>query len=135
VIDRDGKPLASSSPQGYSPAQIRHAYGFDTLSANGSGITIGIVDAYDDPTIVNDLAAFKSQFGISGCNLTKVNQNGGTKYPRVNSGWALEISLDVEWACAIAPGANILLVEASSNSNTNLYAAWIMRLSTPRWSP
>ena len=114
---------ATTSPTGYSPTQIRHAYGFDSLAGNGAGQTIAIVDAYDDPTIFNDLAVFKSTYRISGCNLTKVNQSGGTKYPRTNSGWALEISLDVEWACAIAPGSNILLVEASSNSFTNLLTA------------
>lgn len=58
----------------------------------------------------------------NGC-FTKVNQTGGTKYPRSDSGWALEISLDIQWAHAIAPGAKILLVEASSNSFLNLMAA------------
>src|SRR5262249_42588274 len=53
----------------------------------------------------------------------KVNQTGGTRYPRSDSGWALEISLDVQWVHAIAPGAKILLVEATSNSFKNLLAA------------
>ncbi len=52
-----------------------------------------------------------------------MNQTGGTSYPRANSGWALEINLDIQWAHAIAPGAKILLVEASSNSFSNLLAA------------
>ncbi|GHF52727.1 subtilase family serine protease [Deinococcus metalli] len=123
VVDASGAPLATATPAGYSPAQMRHAYGFDTLSAQGAGQTIAIVDAYDDPTIVNDLGVFKTQYGITGCSLSKVNQTGGTRYPRVNAGWAQEISLDVEWACAIAPQAKILLVEASSASLTNLNAA------------
>ncbi|GGR18059.1 hypothetical protein GCM10008957_33540 [Deinococcus ruber] len=101
---------------------MRAAYGFNAASSTGAGQTIAIVDAYDDPSIANDLAVFKAQYGITGCNLTKVNQSGGTKLPRTNSGWAQEISLDVEWACAIAPGANILLVEASSASLSNLLA-------------
>ncbi len=127
--DREAHPpfrvhgAASTSVIGYIPAQIRNAYGINSLAANGSGVTLAIVDAYDDPNIFNDLATFKSTFNITGCSLTKVNQNGGTRYPRTNSGWALEISLDVEWACAVAPGANLLLVEASSNSFTNLIAA------------
>jgi subtilase family serine protease len=58
----------------------------------------------------------------NGC-FKKVNQSGGTSYPRGNSGWALEVSLDVQWAHAIAPGAKILLVEASSNSFSDLLAA------------
>jgi subtilase family serine protease len=86
------------------------------------------VDAYDDPTAENDLGVFSSQFGLPACTtangcFAKVNQTGGTRYPRKDGGWALEISLDIEWAHAIAPGAKILLVEASSNSNANLYAA------------
>lgn len=127
--DREAHPpfhvhgVAQTAPVGYIPTQIRNAYGINSLTANGSGVTIGIVDAYDDPNIINDLNTFKSTFNITGCNLTKVNQNGGTRYPRSNSGWALEISLDVEWACAVAPGANLLLVEASSNSFTNLLTA------------
>lgn len=114
---------AAATPVGYNPTQIRNAYGFNLISSTGSGQTIALVDAYDDPTIANDLSVFKSTYGITGCNLTKVNQNGGTKYPRTSSGWALEISLDVEWACAIAPGANLLLVEASSASLSNLLTA------------
>ena len=120
VVDATGAPLATSTPAGYSPAQMRAAYGFNQLAGTGAGQTIAIVDAYDDPTIAKDLAVFKAQYGISGCNLTKVNQSGGSKLPRTNSGWAQKISLDVEWACAIAPAANILLVEASSASLSNL---------------
>ena len=121
-------PKASSSPTGLSPAAIKSAYGFSTSSTAGAGKTIAIVDAYDDPNIESDLNVFSQQFGLPACTTAngcfkKVNQTGGTKYPRSNSGWALEIALDVEWAHAIAPGAKILLVEASSNSFTNLLAA------------
>lgn len=122
VVDASGTPLATSTPAGYGPTQMRHAYGFDALSSTGAGQTIAIVDAYNDPSIANDLGVFKAQYGISGCNLKVVNQSGGTNLPRTNSGWAQEISLDVEWACAIAPQANILLVEASSASLSNLLA-------------
>ncbi|MGZ4317631.1 MAG: S53 family peptidase, partial [Gaiellaceae bacterium] len=71
---------------------------------------------------------FSGQFGLPPCTtangcFTKVNQTGGTSYPRKDAGWALEISLDIQWAHAIAPGATILLVEASSNSFANLLAA------------
>jgi len=111
--------------RGYQPLQIRHAYGIDQLAAtnNGAGKTIALVEAFDAPTIANDLAVFKRTFGITGCSLKKVNQNGGTNLPAADSGWALETSLDVEWACALAPGANLLVVEATDNSFTNLLAA------------
>src|SRR6266536_13330 len=119
---------ASSSPTGLSPATIKSAYNFPTSATAGAGKTIAIVDAYDDPTAESDLAVFSSQFGLPACTTAngcfqKVNQNGGTSYPRKDAGWALEISLDVQWAHAIAPGAKILLVEASSNSFANLLAA------------
>ncbi len=121
-------PQAGPGPTGYSPAQIRHAYGIDQLSNNGAGQTIAIVDAYNAPNIKSDVAAFNSQFGLpqfntGGPTFTVVNQKGGASLPRTNAGWALEISLDVEWAHAIAPQANILLVEASSNSFSNLLTA------------
>jgi len=122
------RPDATTSPTGLSPAQIIGAYGFSSNSTAGSGQTIAIVDAYDDPKAESDLGVFSSAFGLPACTtgngcFTKVNQNGGTRYPRANSGWALEISLDVQWAHAIAPGAHILLVEAASNSFSNLLAA------------
>jgi subtilase family serine protease len=121
---------ASSTVVGLTPSQIRHAYGFDSLaceSANtcGSGQTIGIVDAFNDPNIQSDLNTFDSQFGLPTCTtsngcFTIATPQGS---PRTDRGWALEISLDVEWAHAIAPGANILLVEAVTNSFANLFGA------------
>lgn len=121
-------PNASTSPAGLSPAAMKAAYGFSTSNTAGAGMTIAIVDAYDLPTAENDLNVFSQQFGLPACTTAngcfkKVNQTGGTRYPRYNAGWGLEIALDIEWAHAIAPGAKILLVEASSNSFSNLLAA------------
>src|SRR5262249_51844593 len=96
---------------------------FDLISGTGAGQTIAIVDAYDDPNVVSDLAAFSSAYGLPAANISVVNQTGGSIKPRADSGWALEISLDVQWAHAIAPGASILLVEANSNSDSDLLAA------------
>ncbi|MEJ2291187.1 MAG: S53 family peptidase [Deinococcales bacterium] len=122
-MNKKGAPEASTTPQGYSPQQIRTAYGFSGLTATGSGTTIAIVDAYDDPNAEADLATFASTYGFPACDLTKVDQNGGTHYPRTDQGWTLEISLDVQWACAVAPGAHILLVEAKNSSFSNLLTA------------
>jgi subtilase family serine protease len=124
LTDEHGNPSVASTPAGLSPATVKKVYNFTTSLSAGAGKTIAIVDAYDDPAAASDLAVFSSQFGIP-CNncLTKVNQTGGSSYPRTNSGWALEISLDIQWAHAIAPGANILLVEANSNSFSDLLAA------------
>jgi subtilase family serine protease len=83
------------------------------------------VDAFNDPNIQSDLNTFDSQFGLPTCTtsngcFTIATPQGA---PRTNRGWALEISLDVEWAHAIAPGAKILLVEAATNSFANLFGA------------
>ena len=120
--------MATSGPTGYTPAQIRHAYGFDSVSfsgtaANGAGTTIAIVDAYDNPNVANDLKQFDLQFGLPDPVFRKVNQTGGTTMPVADRGWGSEIVLDVEWAHAVAPGASILLVEANSNSYSDLMAA------------
>lgn len=128
VTDARGNPNASTSPTGLSPATIKSAYTFPTSLTAGAGKTVAIVDAYDSPTAESDLGVFSSQFGLPPCTTAngcfkKVNQRGGTTYPRKDAGWALEIALDVQWAHAIAPGAKILLVEADSNSFTNLLAA------------
>jgi subtilase family serine protease len=120
--------LAQSAPYGLSPSQIKSAYRFSTSATAGAGKTIAIVDAYDDPSAESDLAVFNAQYGLPACTtangcFSKVNQTGGTRYPKANAGWALEISLDVQWAHAIAPGAKIILVEATSNSFADLLAA------------
>jgi subtilase family serine protease len=130
-------PLATTGPTGYSPTQIRHAYGFDQISlpggvaADGSGTTIAIVDAYDCPTITSDLHNFDVQFGLADPTFAKVNQSGGSTMPAADTGWSQEIALDVEWAHAIAPKAGILLVEAADSSDTNLFSAVQYAASQP----
>jgi subtilase family serine protease len=119
-------PLATVA--GLGPADLQSAYKLPSATA-GSGQTIAIVDAFDDPTAEADLGTYRSQFGLSPCTTAngcfrKVNQNGAASpLPSVDSGWALEISLDLDMASAICPNCHILLVEASSNSFTNLAAA------------
>lgn len=115
------KRSSSSGPVGYTPAQIRKAYGVNNVSDTGAGETIAIVDAYGSPTMQNDLNAFSSKFGIPSANLTIAYPNGKPK--KTDGGWALETSMDVEWAHAIAPGAKILLVVAKSPSDTYLMNA------------
>jgi subtilase family serine protease len=119
-------PAATAGPTGYSPQQVRQAYGFNQVTfsngaaGDGSGETIAIVDAYDDPNIAGDLHQFDAAFGLPDPVFTKVNQTGGSSMPTADKGWATEIALDVEWAHAIAPKANILLVEANSSSFSDL---------------
>ena len=124
----------SRSPYGYSPAEIRSAYGVDSIQlgsvvGDGSGQTIAIVDAYDDPGLVSstasnfltsDLHLFDVQFGLPDPpSFLKLDEYGGTNYPSTDprgpgNSWAVEESLDVEWAHVIAPEANIVLVEANN---------------------
>jgi fibronectin type 3 domain-containing protein len=117
-------PFGGIASAPYSPSQIRSAYGFNLLSVNGAGQTIAIVDAYDAPTIQGDLQAFDQQYGLPAANLTVVNQTGGSSLPSPDpgGGWGVETSLDVEWAHALAPGANLLLVEANSANTNDLFA-------------
>ncbi len=113
-------PLLATSPSGYKPVQVRHAYGFDKITGNGAGQTIAIVDAYGSPSLANDLKTFCTAFGLPQATLAIYYPQGK---PRANSGWALETSLDVQWAHAIAPGARIVVVVAKSASISNLLGA------------
>lgn len=128
-------PAGSASVVGYTPAQIRRAFGFDAISFNGitgdgAGQTIAVINAFDNPKFVNstssaysssDLHKFSVQFGLPDPpSFRKVDQFGGSAYPSSDPGWANEAALDVEWVHAIAPKANILLVEAKSTSFTDL---------------
>jgi subtilase family serine protease len=122
-------------PQGFSPAQIRQAYGFNNIlytdfqgkqiKGNGAGQTIAVVSAFLDPTVAKDLRAFDKQFGIpnaaarGGFALTVATPQGR---PVVDADWAQETALDVEWAHAMAPAARILLVETKTDSPANLFA-------------
>jgi subtilase family serine protease len=110
--------LTPSASTYYSPAQVRHAYGFDQLTATGANQKIAIVDAYGNATIQSDLDTFCRQFGLSSTAIQILGSNPGS-----DAGWAMETALDVEWAHAIAPGATIILSVASSSSLNDLLNA------------
>ncbi|MGA2255010.1 MAG: Ig-like domain repeat protein [Thermoguttaceae bacterium] len=135
--------VAASGGTVYTPAQIRTAYGINNLALDGTGQTIAIVDAYDDPQIYQALDTFDSQFGLTSSGptmyqqygaatsfLTVLNQNGqATSLPGTdpvgpgNDNWEVETTVDVQWAHSMAPGAQIVLVEANSQSLADLMAA------------
>lgn len=126
VTNPSRKPAAGGSPRGLNPADIQGAYRLSGKSSGGR--TVAIVDAFDDPTAEADLGVYRAQFGLPACTTAngcfrKVNQTGGTRPPRKNSGWALEISLDLDMVSATCPDCKILLVEATSNSFANLGAS------------
>jgi subtilase family serine protease len=125
VASSTGTPLASTTPPAgaLGPTDFHTAYDLPTDTPGQS--TIAIVDAYDDPSIETDLAAYDDYYGLPDCTTAngcfrKVNQTGGTSYPTTDSGWSLEISLDVETAHEICQNCNILLVEATNSSLANL---------------
>jgi len=121
------EPASPTQPPGFSLAAIQASYGLSTSPYAGAGQTIAVVDAFDNPTVANDLTTFDAYWGLPVCGsacFTKVDQNGGTNYPsQAPSNWSLEIALDVEWAHAIAPDAHILLVEAASSNMSDLLVA------------
>jgi subtilase family serine protease len=124
--DRSAKPNATT-PGGLNPPDLQSAYKLPSATA-GSGQTVAVVDAFDDPTAEGDLGVYRSQFGLPPCTTAngcfrKVDQRGGTRFPRVNAGWAAEISLDLDMVSATCPNCKIILVEADSNSFANLGAA------------
>ena len=126
----DASPLATTAPTGYGPADLQSAYALAGAAAsNGGSQTVAVVDAYDDKTAEADLAVYRSTYGLPPCTTAngcfkKVNQNGVQgSYPTNNQGWGLEVSLDLDMVSAACPKCHILLVEATSNANNNLYAA------------
>ncbi len=120
-------PQSPAGPTGILPVQFKAAYGFNKIPNLGQGMTIALIDAFDDPNIASDLMAYQAQFHLTPCNFQKVKVGN----PPGNTGWGLEIALDVEQACALAPQANIILVEANSNSDTDLFAAVQVAYSAP----
>jgi hypothetical protein len=137
----EGLPQSASGLPGYTPAQMRQAYGFTQIpglsnyNLAGQGETIAIVDAYGDPNLRGDVQEFDETFNIGGVTgdssntnfLKVVNEYGGSTFPApdplIYSDWYIEESIDVEWAHAIAPGANILLVQADNEYNNALDTA------------
>jgi hypothetical protein len=123
------------TPPGYSPAQMTAYLG---LTGDGRGQTIAIVDAYNDPDIASDAETFSQQYGLPGvcgsggtpgdCFTLDVEQQSPSA--GTNAGWALETSLDVEWAHAIAPDATIKLVEASESDFASLFGAVATAVAT-----
>jgi subtilase family serine protease len=120
-------PETPSGPTGITPEQYKSAYGFNQIRNLGQGQTIAVIDAYDDPNIASDLSFYASYFHLTPCNFQKVKIGN----PQQGQGWDLAESLGVEQACALAPEANIILVEATSSSFTDLLTAVATASSAP----
>jgi hypothetical protein len=115
TADSSGPPSTA-----LTPGDIQSAYSLaaDASGSGGSGQTVAVVDAGDDPTAESDLAVFRSQFGLPACTTAngcfeKVNQAGQQgNYPPVDGTWPEEESLDLDAVSSVCPNCHILLVEA-----------------------
>jgi hypothetical protein len=130
LVGGGGGAALAGPAGGLTPEDLASAYGFSP-SSGGTGKTVAIVDAFDDPNIESDLAKFDAQYTqlpscttANGC-FEKVGQTGSTSVlPAADTtGWSVEITLDVEAGHAACPNCKILLVEANNNSNSNLALA------------
>jgi len=125
-----GAGATSRGPAGgLTPADLASAYRYSP-AVDGTGQTVAIVDAYDDPNIEKDLGTFDSQYGLAACTTSngcfeKVGQTGSTtSLPAADTaGWSVEMSLDVETVHSVCQNCKILLVEATSESLADLAAS------------
>ncbi len=134
----------TATPVSYDAGQLQNAYGMTSAAANdGSGVTVAVVDAYNDPNAYNDLVTYRTSTqenlgGIAQCKVgttlsdpsatepcfAQVNQSGAASpLPQGNTSWGQEISLDLDMVSAICPKCNILLVEANSSNLSDLGTA------------
>ena len=130
-----GSVVSAAQPAGETPASLGCVYdivsnpvsgcpinGTTQNPTGGSGVIV-IVDAYDYPSAAADLATFSSTFGLPQANFSVQYASGRKPSNGCRSGWQGEESLDIEWAHAMAPNASIVLMEASSATNSALYSA------------
>jgi len=130
VTDSRGSPLKGPPVAGvsYTASQLRNAYGVVYSSTTPQGPLIAVVDAYDYPTAESDLKAYRSKMGLPSCTsstgcFTKMDQTGGSNYPKSNLGWSQEAALDLDMVSAMCPTCRILLVEANSANFVDLATA------------
>ncbi|MFF4805573.1 putative Ig domain-containing protein [Streptomyces sp. NPDC001351] len=127
IKQRLASALAAAAPSGLSPANLHSAYNLPTTA--GSGMTVGIVDAYNDPNAESDLGTYRSTYGLSSCTkangcFKQVSQTGSTtSLPTNDTGWAGEEMLDIDMVSAVCPNCSIILVEANSASMADLGTA------------
>ena len=116
---------------GYTPAQVRGAYGFKSVKETGVGASVAIIDAYASPTIEQDLATYSAKHGLpqmkSGQFTQMLPQPVEQNFPEAvvfdPEGWSGEETLDVEAVHSFAPGANIIYVPAASDLNLTINLA------------
>jgi hypothetical protein len=127
---KNGRIQNFATQAGFGPPDLATAYGLNT-SLN-PGATIAIVDAYGYSNAESDLAAYRSNYGLSPCSvasgcLTIVNQSGQTSPlpadPAATDDWTIETALDLDMASSACPNCKILLVQAQDDTSDGLYVA------------
>ena len=111
----------------YSPQEMQNAYSVTPLlqaGYNGAGQTIVIIDSFGSPTIENDLKVFDAGYGLPDPpSFTVISPLGTVPFnplSKAHVDWALETTLDVEWAHAMAPGAAIVLLTSPVNETQGI---------------
>ena len=116
--------ISPNTPAGYSPADLQTAYSLTKYSSSkGSGETVAVVDAYDDPDAASDLAVYRSAYGLRPCTSSNGCFTKKAFGLQGNSGWGEEESVDLDMVSAICPKCKILLVEAANNDISSLAGA------------
>jgi subtilase family serine protease len=126
IVIQPADPATPAGIRGYTPADLRSAYGID--GASGQGRLVAIVDAFDDPSAEADLATYRATFGLPPCTsangcFRKLDPHGGTRYPRADAAWGREISLDLDMLSAACPDCRIALVEGAGAGISELGVA------------
>jgi subtilase family protein len=119
----------TATPKGLARNDFLSAYRLP--ATGGTGRTVAIVDAHDDPTAEADLAVYRKTFGLPACTtkngcFTKLNQKGQTApLPAFDPAddWSVEVALDLDMVSAVCPECHIVLVEANSADSTDLATA------------
>lgn len=123
IVKTQWKPRPSNNQfTGYTPAQLKTAYGISGISGTGTGETIALVECYGDPNLKSDLSVFSKKYGLADASLT-VEQMGTAQNASDAADWAAETALDTEWAHAMAPNASLLVVEAEDESLSAVLSA------------
>ena len=128
VTDEGVDSEPSGMPNGYGPSDIQSAYNLP--ATGGHGKVVAVIDAFDVPSAEDDLAVYRSKFGLPDCTTAngcfrKVSQTGSSHLPGFDATWAGETTLDIEMVSAACPECGILLVEANSDYVGDLWAALV----------
>ncbi|GAC1528538.1 MAG: peptidase S8 [Acidimicrobiales bacterium] len=141
LADATGQAQYLPFPSGLTPADLQSAYGLGALvGARGSDQTIGIVAAFDNPNAEADMNQYRAAFGLPPCSTAngcfrKVDQAGvpETRVPTASGSSGLtgqdaidvggETSLDLDMVSATCPRCHLLLVDAFTESGSDLAAS------------